>query len=136
MDDSYEHSINGPFLIRDGRLKLIFERDHEADPELRDERRLERDIAALPVDLAIAFDDDGVLLKAGLAKDVAEWNQKVLPGTSLTVEEVLNPSIVCFPANEATVEELNNCVHITGYVLKLEDRLRELASGIDSGMVP
>lgn len=88
------------------------------------------------MDLAVVFDDDGMLLKAGLAKDVAEWNQMDLPGTSLTVEELLKPSIIRFPANEATVEELNNCVHFTGCVLKLEDRLRNLASGTDCGMAP
>lgn len=80
-------------------------------------------VAHVSETVSVAFDEDGLLLKHGQTEKVEEWRaiaQAVMDNSGLS--RFFKPiKIHTMSVSPETVEELNRCIGITGYVLKLED---------------
>ena len=107
-----EHlAADGPYVIRHGDVWLTegMGGNHVADGSGQ---------------MAVAFDDDGVLMKHGEASRVSAYAEKAEKALSHAMgDDAPRITVLSFPVTPETIAELNACTAASGRVMTLERRL-------------
>lgn len=100
-----DHDIEGPYYYRNGAVWFCTN-----DVRLRMAEEVEQ--------LAVAFDQHGVLLKHGKREDVEAYRDLAQRKLEEAVPGFANFTVISLPVSEESVIEINRCINITGYAQK------------------
>jgi hypothetical protein len=93
-------------------------------------------VCSIDEPFAVLYDSrDGLLLKHGPAKLVAEYGQNLGAAfaSSPIPELARDLMLISFSITRETIEEVNACIQITGRITGFQERMRGIVEGVCDG---